>query len=190
MVSAGPERSMFASCKVNDNVWFVYTEGDTLTELKYRLSTLNGSSYGPESTITGGGTTSIGCFDITSYKNQNDSGMYVVYFSQTTSGQAEMKFLSVSSATPTVFSSPETFNDFIPECTDDDTYPAITSILSDAGVVFERDAGVASLYYDIRTTTLKTPEIENEQSLSIFPNPVQSQLSISNKNPQQKVAAG
>lgn len=184
MVSAGLERSMFASCKVNDNVWFVYTEGDTLTELKYRLSTLNGSSYGPETSITGGGTTSIGCFDITSYKNQNDSGMYLVYFSQTTSGQAEMKFLSVSSATPTVFSSPETFNDFTPECTDDDTYPAVTSILQDAGVVFfERDAGVASLYYDIRTTTLRTPEIENEQSLSLFPNPIQSELSIQIKNP-------
>ena len=64
-------------------------------------------------------------------------------------------------------------------CTDDDTYPAVCPILSDVGVViFETNAAVSSLYYDIRTTLLKTDEVKPAAAIKLYPNPSKDYLHI------------
>ncbi|MBP6649766.1 MAG: T9SS type A sorting domain-containing protein, partial [Bacteroidia bacterium] len=113
------------------------------------------------------------------YKNQSDSGMYLVYFFEMFPAQAEMKFTSVMTSSPNSFSPEENFNDFTAVCTDDDTYPAVCPILSDVGVViFETNATVSSLYYDIRTTLLKTDEVKPAAAIKLYPNPSKDYLHI------------
>jgi len=179
LVASGIERPQFQSVIQNGNVWFVFSENDTVQLIKYKLSTNNGSTYGPETVLAGNAISNTGCFDIAGYKNQSDSGMYLVYFFEMFPAQAEMKFTSVMTSSPNSFSPEENFNDFTAVCTDDDTYPAVCPILSDVGVViFETNAAVSSLYYDIRTTLLKTDEVKPAAAIKLYPNPSKDYLHI------------
>ncbi|MBK6839866.1 MAG: T9SS type A sorting domain-containing protein [Bacteroidetes bacterium] len=179
MVAAGPVRSQYASVIINGLVWFVYSEGDVSPVLKYMLSTDNGATYGAETVVPALASNTTKCFDIAPFMSAIDAGMMLVCYTEGLPPQAEMMFTSVTTLAPTSFASLEVINDFNPQCTDASTLPTVFSLGGDAGVIWvEIATGGSDLYFDLRSGVVSVSEIGNESEMSVYPNPVQNNLTI------------
>ncbi len=176
---AGISRQQYMSVKSGNNVWLVFTEGASSNVIKYKLSNDNGVSYGLETMLVGNLNVNAQCFDAVKYADVTGSGIKMVYYSDSMGVDKKMNYITASSLFPTAFSSPENFNDFSPDCINETSYPSITAPGTDVGVVWlQSNAGIPGLYFDLRSFTVGISEIEKNSGIQIYPNPVQSTITI------------
>jgi hypothetical protein len=179
LIPAGIPHAQMASVMVANKVWFLFTEGAASNVIKYKLSNDNGATYGNETVLAGNMNVNAQCFDAVHYSDVTGMGMKMVYYSDSVGVNKRMNFISATSLAPTVFSIPEVFSDFVPECINIPTLPSMTASSADVGVVWmQYNSGIPALYFDLRSFTVGISEIEKHSGIQVYPNPMQSTVMI------------
>ena len=179
LLTAGVSHPQMSSVMVANIVWFLYTEGTSSNVIKYRLSNDNGISYGLETLLAGNLNMNAQCFDAVHYSDLTGSGIKMVYYSDSLGTNKKMNYATASSLSPSLFSSAEIVSDYSADCLNETMYPSIAAPGSDVGVVFlQSNAGIPGLYFDLRSFTVGISEIEKNIGIQIYPNPMQSTVTI------------
>ncbi|MBP7245678.1 MAG: T9SS type A sorting domain-containing protein [Bacteroidia bacterium] len=183
VIPAGISHQQFASVKSGNTVWLIFREGAGLNNIKYRLSTDGGTSYGNVITLAGSANVNASCFDAIHYADLTGNGIKLVYYTDSAGLFKRMNYRTASSLSPNLFSAPEIFNDFVTDCINETTYPSIATQGGDVGVLWlESNSGIPGLYFDLRSNVVGINELEELDDIKIFPNPMESILSIEMKS--------
>jgi hypothetical protein len=166
----------FAPVRSGDNVWLIYTEGDTMQTLNYMLSTDDGASFGSPVTIAGSTNVSVSCFDACHYSDATGSGARLVYYSDS-SGIRQMMFRTTFNIS-TTFSSEEVFNDYTPECFEFGGQPSVAAVGNDVGVIWQEDSSFLATYFDRWQATVGIGAISSKKQFIIYPNPVTDVITL------------
>ncbi|MBK9637568.1 MAG: T9SS type A sorting domain-containing protein [Bacteroidetes bacterium] len=179
VIPSGLSHQQYASVKSGNNVWLIFREGAGLNNIKYRLSTDGGTSYGAETILVGSVNMNASCFDATHYSDVTGSGIKLVYYTDSAGLHKRMNYRTASSLLPNLFSAPEIFNDFVTDCINETTYPSIATQGGDVGVLWlESNSGIPGLYFDLRSYVVGISELDEIDNIKIFPNPMQSILTV------------
>ncbi|MBK7966967.1 MAG: T9SS type A sorting domain-containing protein [Bacteroidetes bacterium] len=179
VIPSGVSHQQFASVKSGNNVWLIFREGAGLNNIKYRLSTDGGTTYGAVATLAGSANVNASCFDAINYADVTGSGIKLVYYTDSAGLHKRMNYRTASSLTPNLFSAPEIFNDFVSICINETSHPSITTKGGDVGVLWlESNSGTPGLYFDIRKYVVGNSDIDGPNDIKIFPNPMQSILTV------------
>jgi Secretion system C-terminal sorting domain len=179
VIPTGLSHPQYASVKSGNNVWLIFSEGGASTVLKYKLSIDGGTTYGTETTLAGNANVNVSCFDATRYADVTGSGIKLVYYSDSLGSNKSMNYTEASSIAPTLFSTPEIFNDFVADCFDETTYPSIATPGADVAVIWmQSNAAIPGLYFDLRSFVVGISEKEKEENIQIYPNPMESILTV------------
>ncbi len=166
----------FGSVRSGSNVWFFYTEGDTMTSLNYMLSTDDGVSYSTPVLVAGTANTNIGCFDACHYSDVTGSGARLVYYSDST-GIRQMMYRSTFNIS-TSLSPEEVFNDYTPECFEFGGQPSVCAIGNDVGVIWQEDSAFLATYFDRLQATVGIGVIGSNKHFNAYPNPVTDVITL------------
>ncbi|HNQ60835.1 MAG TPA: T9SS type A sorting domain-containing protein [Bacteroidia bacterium] len=177
---------------VGGTVWFFWTEGDSPSVLKCRVSTDNGGTYGTEFTVAGSATMDVRRFDAKHHTNTITSGVEIAYYADSIQAGAADPFTESIAFTSADISGPQSF--FTPQILSDWTVDAsresfnITLITyffnfsGASGVLWIEDSGSGnSLYYDASSSTVNAVNkvMENINfTFFAYPNPVNESVNL------------
>jgi hypothetical protein len=130
------------------HIWFFYTSGDAGgRDIRARVSTNNGASYGAAFTVAGSPSVDEFWFDAKHWSE----GCDLAYVADSTGGVPQMHFRSATTGEPSTFSPPTAFNELPPLYSEKGYIPTLVEFHDsndDVGVLWVGSNGSPQLYWD------------------------------------------
>ena len=201
ILADGKSRKQFKTVFNNGTAWLFYTEGDTLQEIKYRLSTDGGFTYSNEIPLAGNQTVNHSWFDA-HHANLGFIGSGVIiswYYDSLQTGPPTMQsdkivIAEASNALPTNFSTPESISEQSPLNAGIVYKPDLVVFeggsFDDRGVLWTGlDGSNTNVYWDLSTFISSVNNLnKNDFAINVYPNPAKNKITISfNKKQNEDV---
>ncbi len=185
------DKKEFASVFDQGNIWFFFTEGSTEQQLKCKVSSDGGASYGPEFTIAGGIGNDHKWFDAEHFVAGFSGGGCAItwYADSLQSGSPDIftdkiMVASCSRIAPTFFTPGESISEHHPVFSPKEYKPSLIAFPNlasyELGVLWAGMDTTVKVFYDLQSAApTNIPENESVQfEVNVYPNPSNEMINL------------